>query len=1062
MMQRLRTHAVPLAITVGSVVLFCLLLAILTDLPTRDFIKAVVAASLSGAAAVGAGVAVRRFRKTSRGTATLIESVAAGDLTLSKEEIEAHAGSNSTAMALRGLLLNLERTISRFSQLVEDVTNVAQQIGLRSRSLTQSAAKQVESASSTTSAIQQIDSTINSVQRSMENLSLNAEETSTSVLQMSASIEEVGRVSDTLQEFVEATASAIEEMIASINEVAQNTETFSSFTVQTASAIVQMNATTVEIGKSARQSSDFARYVTESANEGRDAVRGSVVGMRKIQEAVDDAKNALNELGMRSQEIGEIVRVIDEIAGQTNLLALNAAIIAAQAGDRGKGFAVVADEIRDLSERTSVSTEEIRTLIQNVQRSVERAVGQMTVSSERVGEGVSLTARAENVLDKILDLTAQSTQSVLEIAKATEEQIRGSQAATSAIEEVTKMVQQTATAAQEQSTTSRKIGEQAATVRDYTKHLRRALEEQQSGSVSISRAMDNIMNAVATVFEGTTILANMSSSIVSEMQVIEKETRESNFSVSDLSQMANTLRQEAALLQQELRRFSLPDPTPGGKITTATVLPHQLTLDPIFCQFLALNYPQRAIHETLVQFGEGAELVPGVASRWEIQDQGRCYRFHIREGMRFHNGRLVTPQDVENSLLRLMSPQLKSSGSWTMRAIEGAEDVIEGRAQRASGIRIVDDRTIEIRLTEPLAFFLLLLSMPETAIIPVEEAKSAERFRLNPVGAGPFQCAQAEDGRMIRLTRNRNYYDPRVPYVDEVEFRLDLKSSREVVDAFMRGELNIAHGIPLAVANQLKQDPAISPYLLDTIQLHTSYLGYDCGAPPFDKVEVRQAISHAINRQRINDQIFSGLAAKAESLLPPGLLGYDAGLRGYVYDPEKARQLLAKAGLASGFTTEYWTWETDEFFTSGQVPLILEDLRAIGIDVRVVQKTAAEVRRHHAKPGHNTIYTGNWYADFPDSDNFFYIFFHSESHTFDGINYKRPELDVLIEEARATTDVERRTEIYRDLNRRILDAAPMAFLFHERFFVMHKPELRGVRTYLVPPPVRYRDAWLER
>src|SRR5690242_8025745 len=112
--------------------------------------------------------------------------------------------------------------------------------------------------------------------------------------------------------------------------------------------------------------------------------------MHNIQIAVDEAKSALGELAERSEEIGEIVRVIDEIAGQTNLLALNAAIIAAQAGERGKGFAVVADEIRDLSERTSVSTDEIRTLISNVQRAVEHAAGQMTLGAQRVAEGVTL------------------------------------------------------------------------------------------------------------------------------------------------------------------------------------------------------------------------------------------------------------------------------------------------------------------------------------------------------------------------------------------------------------------------------------------------------------------------------------------------------------------------------------------------------------------------------------------------------------------------------------------------------------------------------------------------
>ena len=201
--------------------------------------------------------------------------------------------------------------------------------------------------------------------------------------------------------------------------------------------------------------------------------------MRRIESSVEEAKSALTELAERSDEIGEIVRVIDEIAGQTNLLALNAAIIAAQAGDRGRGFAIVADEIRDLSERTSASTDEIRTLIQNVQKSVTGAAEQMTMSAERVSDGVGLTARAEAVLEKILELTARSTTSIAEIAKATEEQARGSAAATDAIEQVTRMVQQTAAATQQQSQTSRNLGEQASTVHDTTAHLKRAVSEQE-------------------------------------------------------------------------------------------------------------------------------------------------------------------------------------------------------------------------------------------------------------------------------------------------------------------------------------------------------------------------------------------------------------------------------------------------------------------------------------------------------------------------------------------------------------------------------------------------------
>ncbi|HEX2121617.1 MAG TPA: methyl-accepting chemotaxis protein, partial [Thermoanaerobaculia bacterium] len=557
-----------------------------------------------------------------------------------------------------------------------------------------------------------------------------------SILQMSASIEEVSRIADTLSEFVEQTSSAIEERIASINEVATNTESFSSFATQTASSMVEMNATTEEIRNSARQSSELARYVKDAANEGRAAVEGTVGGMRKIQGSVEEAKVALTDLAERSQEIGDIVRVIDDIAGQTNLLALNAAIIAAQAGERGRGFAVVADEIRDLSERTSVSTEEIRTLIQNVQKGVGRAAEQMTISADRVSDGVGLTARAAQVLDKILELTDRSTSSISEIARATEEQARGSAAATAAIEEVTKMVQQTAAATQQQSLTSRKIGEQAAMVRDYTKHLKRAMGEQETGSRAISRAMENIMGLVQTVLESTSVLAAESSAIVKSMDVIKHGSRESSFGVSYLNQMANTLSHESTLLKQELGRFTLPAPNRGGQVTTSTVLWQRVTFDPAYTSASALGFMSKAVHATLVKYGEGAELMPDLAERWEVLGQGHVYRFQLRRGVRFHNGRALEAKDVYETVLRLLLPEMKSTGAWIFRGVRGAKDVLDGKTRTLSGVVVRDAQTVEFHLEEPLAFFLSLLTMHECGIVPAEEARDPERFRLLGIGAG--------------------------------------------------------------------------------------------------------------------------------------------------------------------------------------------------------------------------------------------------------------------------------------------------------------------------------------
>ncbi len=133
----------------------------------------------------------------------------------------------------------------------------------------------------------------------------------------------------------------------------------------------------------------------------------------------------------------------------------------------------------------------------------------------------------------------------------------------------------------------------------------------------------------------------------------------------------------------------------------------------------------------------------------------------------------------------------------------------------------------------------------------------------------------------------------------------------------------------------------------------------------------------------------------------------------------------------------------------------------IGIEVHITRHSATDARAPLNHPGHGMVFCGNWYADFPDSDNFFYVFFHSDSSSVRGIYYHSSELDRQIIDARRATDFERRRDIYRALDEMVVREAPIATLFHERLFVVHKPEVRGLRTSLVPPPVRYNDVWIE-
>jgi len=231
--------------------------------------------------------------------------------------------------------------------------------------------------------------------------------------------------------------------------------------------------------------------------------------------------------------------------------------------------------------------------------------------------------------------------------------------------------------------------------------------------------------------------------------------------------MSNTLSHESTLLKQELGRFALPQATEGGELCTATVLWQQLTLDPVHTSAAALGYMSHAIHAKLVKYGEGAELVPDLAERWEVLEAGLVYRFHLRRGVRFHNGRQLVAKDVHDTYVRLLAPEFKSSGQWILRTVRGAKDVIEGRSKQVAGIVVRDDYTVDIELEEPLAFFLSLLTMHEAAIVPSEEARDLERFRTKAIGAGAFKLKEWRRGDRIVLERNDSYWRNQVA-LDEV------------------------------------------------------------------------------------------------------------------------------------------------------------------------------------------------------------------------------------------------------------------------------------------------------
>ncbi|HUI63857.1 MAG TPA: methyl-accepting chemotaxis protein [Bacteroidota bacterium] len=246
-----------------------------------------------------------------------------------------------------------------------------------------------------------------------------------------------------------AVASASSQISSSTEEMAAGAQEQTSQAAEVASAVEEMTKTIQENSKNTGNTAETAKQVKSAAEEGGRVVEETVAGMRRIADVVNRSADTVRTLGKSSNQIGEIIGVIDDIADQTNLLALNAAIEAARAGEQGRGFAVVADEVRKLAERTTKATKEIAGMIRTIQAETAGAVASMEEGTMEVNNGIGLAERAGTSLKAIVGMVQKLTDMVSQIAAASEEQSSASEQISKNVEAISSVTNQTASATQQ-------------------------------------------------------------------------------------------------------------------------------------------------------------------------------------------------------------------------------------------------------------------------------------------------------------------------------------------------------------------------------------------------------------------------------------------------------------------------------------------------------------------------------------------------------------------------------------------------------------------------------------
>lgn len=346
----------------------------------------------------------------------------------------------------------------------------------------------------------------------------------------------------------------------------------------------------------------------------------------------------------------------------------------------------------------------------------------------------------------------------------------------------------------------------------------------------------------------------------------------------------------------------------------------------------------KSLFDGLMDYEPGTtNLRPNLAESYQMSPDGLTYTFKLRPGVKFHNGRVLTADDIKYSIERAVNPATQSPGAGFFGSIKGFEEAAAANGA-LSGITVVDPQTVKIELSRPDATFLHVMAINFSFAVPKEEVeKAGADFGKKPVGTGAFKMSEWTLGQRLVLERNPDFHEKGLPHLDQITFEIGQEPTVALL-RLERGEVDVlGDPIPPARFLEVKNNPANKDLIAVGTQLHTGYVTMNVTMKPFDDVKVRQAVNMAINKDRIV-RIINNRAVPATQPLPPSMPGYAPDYKGYAFDQAKAKALLAEAGFPNGFDTEILANNTDP--NPRIVQAIQQDLAAVGI--RAAVKTLAQ------------------------------------------------------------------------------------------------------------------------
>ena len=465
----------------------------------------------------------------------------------------------------------------------------------------------------------------------------------------------------------------------------------------------------------------------------------------------------------------------------------------------------------------------------------------------------------------------------------------------------------------------------------------------------------------------------------------------------------------------------------------------------------------KAMHRTLYNWDPvNNKPVLELATAVTVSPDGRVYTYKLRDDAYFHHGRKMTADDVIWTYTRIMDGSKAFPGARYIRLIKGAVEVEKGQAKEISGLKKIDDTTLEMTLTERSdPGFSLFQAM--TSIYPADEALK-ESFQTKPIGLGPYRFVEHVPGSRFVAERFDRFYKPGKPYADKVVISIMPEAAARDV-AFRNKEIDASILGPVQY-QAYQADPTLSKGILEVAEVFTRNAGLNPTFKPFADKRVRQAFNHAIDTDLIIRRLVRGKAFRAASWLPISSPAYDKDLKPYSFDPEKAKKLLAEAGYPNGFEFE-WTSSPNESWGTPIVEATIPMLERVGIKAKVKPVDTTTLADLVRKGDYQAYIWSN--TSGPDPLAALKCF--RSTTPISACNYwafKNAEVDRLLDEAGSTDDAAKRLANLQMADAIVLDEAPMWFFNYNKAVMAYQPWIHGLQANATELAHQYfEDIWVD-